>query len=128
MSSSLSFLPALSALVGRDLAKSYGDRLVLDGVELIATPGRPLGLVGENGVGKSTLLRLLAGDETPDAGSVERPADLVHLTQEPDFPEGATVGDVLDEALAPLHRAVAVGLGQVAADEGRQRGQEGEGG
>ena len=107
MSSSLSFLPALSALVGRDLAKSYGDRLVLDGVELVAAPGRPLGLVGENGVGKSTLLRLLAGDETPDAGSVERPADLVHLTQEPDFPEGATVGDVLDEALAPLHRAVA---------------------
>jgi macrolide transport system ATP-binding/permease protein len=107
MSPSLSFLPALSALVGRDLTKSYGDRLVLDGVELVATPGRPLGLVGENGVGKSTLLRLLAGDETPDAGWVERPADLVHLTQEPDFPEGATVGDVLDEALAPLHRAVA---------------------
>src|SRR6476659_1907702 len=107
MSPSLSFLPALSALVGRDLAKSYGDRLVLNGVELVAAPGRPLGLVGENGVGKSTLLRLLAGSEAPDAGSVDRPADLVHLTQEPEFPDGATVGDVLDEALAPLHRAVA---------------------
>ena len=99
--------PVLSALVGRDLAKAYGDRLVLDGVDLVATPGRPLGLVGENGVGKSTLLRLLAGSEAPDAGSVDRPADLVHLTQEPEFPDGATVGDVLDEALAPLHRAVA---------------------
>ena len=107
MSPPLSYMPTLSALVGRDLTKSYGDRLVLDGVELVAAPGRPLGLVGENGVGKSTLLRLLAGDETPDAGSVERPADLVHLTQEPDFPDGANVGDVLDEALAPLHRAVA---------------------
>jgi len=68
MSSSVSSLPVLSALVARDLVKAYGDRPVLDGVDLVATPGRPLGLVGENGVGKSTLLRVLAGSESPDAG------------------------------------------------------------
>ena len=51
------------ALVARDLSKSYGDRVVLDGVDLVASPGLPLGLVGENGSGKSTLLRLLAGAE-----------------------------------------------------------------
>ncbi len=100
-------LSALSPLVGRDLAITYGDRVVLDGVDLLAHPGQPLGLVGENGVGKSTLLRLLAGLETPDSGSVERPADLGYLGQEPDFPEDATIGQVLDEALAPLHDAVA---------------------
>src|SRR3954469_8901992 len=98
--SSSSSLPAVSALVGRDLAKTYGDRVVLDGVDLVASPAQPLGLVGENGVGKSTLLRLLAGLEPPDAGAVERPADLAHLGQDPEFPAGATIGDVLDDALA----------------------------
>ena len=41
MSSSVSSLPVLSALVARDLAKAYGDRPVLDGIDLVATPGRP---------------------------------------------------------------------------------------
>src|SRR5262245_32525606 len=98
---------SLSPLVARDVAKAYGDRSVLDGVDLLPHPGRPLGLVGANGVGKSPLLRLVAGVEPMDAGSVDKPADLGHLGQEPDFPQHATVGDVLDEALAPLHDAVA---------------------
>jgi macrolide transport system ATP-binding/permease protein len=98
---------SLSALVARDLVHSYGDRVVLDGVDLLACPGRPLGLVGENGAGKSTLLRLLAGKEQADGGTVAAPADLAYLAQEPSFPSGATVGKVLDEALAPLHDAVA---------------------
>ena len=97
----------LAPLVARDVSKAYGDRVVLDGVDLLAQPGQPLGLVGENGVGKSTLMRVLAGVEAPDAGSVDKPADLAYLGQEPDFPDGATVGDVLDAALAPLHDAVA---------------------
>jgi macrolide transport system ATP-binding/permease protein len=42
-------LSPLSPLVARDISKAYGDRVVLDGVDLIANPGRPLGLVGENG-------------------------------------------------------------------------------
>ena len=100
-------VPACPPLVARDLAKSYGDRVVLDGVDLLAQPGQPLGLVGENGAGKSTLLRLLAGVEAPTPGTVDPPGDLGHLAQEPDFAEGATIGDVLDEALAPLHEAVA---------------------
>ncbi len=96
----------LAPLVARGLTKTYGERVVLDGVDLVANPGQPLGVVGENGVGKSTLMRLLAGVEDPDHGSITRPADLAHLGQEPTFPARATVGDVLDEALAPLHAAV----------------------
>ncbi|MFZ5846666.1 MAG: ABC-F family ATP-binding cassette domain-containing protein [Actinomycetota bacterium] len=105
---------SLSALVARDVTRAYGARVVLDGVDLVAEPGRPLGLVGENGAGKSTLLRILSGTEPADGGSVARPADLAYLTQEPTFAEGATVGDVLDEALAPLLDAVA-GLERLAA-------------
>ncbi len=95
------------SLVARDLAKSYGDRVVLDGVDVVASPGLPLGMVGENGAGKSTLLRLLAGVEPADAGTVSRPAELGYLAQEPTFAPGATVRDVLDDALRPLHDAVA---------------------
>ncbi|HLN76971.1 MAG TPA: ATP-binding cassette domain-containing protein, partial [Nocardioidaceae bacterium] len=97
---------SVSSLVARDLVRAYGDRVVLDGFDLLANPGQPLGLVGENGAGKSTLLRLLSGTEQPDSGSVALPSDLAYLDQEPSFPGGATVGDVLDEALAPLHDAV----------------------
>jgi macrolide transport system ATP-binding/permease protein len=105
-SSPNSSLDSLAALVARDVTKAYGDRVVLDGVDLVASPGKPLGLVGENGVGKSTLLRIVAGREPGDAGSIDRPAELAYLGQEPDFPADATVADVLDSALAPLHDAV----------------------
>jgi macrolide transport system ATP-binding/permease protein len=97
----------LTALVARDVAKAYGDRVVLDGVDVVASPGVPLGLVGENGTGKSTLLRLLAGTEPVDAGDVRRPDDLAYLAQEPVFPDDATISSVLEDALRPLHDAVA---------------------
>ncbi len=104
---STSLPTTLTPLVARDLVKTYGDRTVLDGVDVVASPGRVLALVGENGSGKSTLLRLLAGTEQADVGTVQRPGDLGHLAQELEVADGATVGDVLDDALRPLHDAVA---------------------
>ncbi|MEQ3552286.1 ABC-F family ATP-binding cassette domain-containing protein [Pseudonocardia nematodicida] len=109
----MSSLPITSAtaLTARGLVRSYatraGDPPVLDGIDLTVAPGARLGLIGENGTGKSTLLRLLAGVDTPDAGTVAAPADLVYLPQEPATGAGGTVGDLLDAALAPLHAAVA---------------------
>ena len=50
-------------LLASDLSQSYGDRTVLAHVDLAVDPGHRVGLVGENGVGKSTLLRLIAGVE-----------------------------------------------------------------
>ena len=96
-----------SDLVATDLAKSYAGRTVLDGIDLRAAPGRRIGLIGENGVGKSTLLRLLAGVERPDSGTVHRPDDSAYLAQEPPFAGADTVATVLADALAPLHAAVA---------------------
>jgi ABC transport system ATP-binding/permease protein len=58
-------------LVAEGVAKSYGDRAILGGLDLVLSPGTRLGLLGANGSGKSTLLRLLAGQEAPDAGTVE---------------------------------------------------------
>ena len=96
----------MQSLQARGLVRRYGDRVVLDGIDLVASPGQRIGLIGENGAGKSTLLRLLAGADRPDAGSVDRPGDLVYLPQDPVFSPGMTVGGVLAEALAPLHAAV----------------------
>ncbi|MFI1330865.1 ABC-F family ATP-binding cassette domain-containing protein [Streptomyces sp. NPDC020845] len=88
-----------SPLLANDLVRTLGSRRVLDGVSLVASPGHRIGLIGENGVGKSTLLRLLAGVDEPDAGRVERPADLGFLQQEMPFDAVATIADVMDDAL-----------------------------
>ncbi|TDC76935.1 ABC-F family ATP-binding cassette domain-containing protein [Streptomyces hainanensis] len=92
-------MPQPAALLAHDLVRTLGDRRVLDGVSLTASPGHRVGLIGENGVGKSTLLRLLAGVEQPDAGSVTRPPDLGFLPQETPHDSAATIADVLDDAL-----------------------------
>ncbi|GHH86115.1 ABC transporter ATP-binding protein [Streptomyces sulfonofaciens] len=87
------------ALLAHDLVRVLGGRRVLDGVCLTASPGHRIGLIGENGVGKSTLLRLPAGVDEPDAGSVTRPRDLDFLDQEMPFDTDSTLAAVLDEAL-----------------------------
>ncbi|MFE5326684.1 ABC-F family ATP-binding cassette domain-containing protein [Embleya sp. NPDC056575] len=87
------------ALLAHDLVLSLGGRRVLDGVSLTASPGRRIGLIGENGVGKSTLLRVLAGVDEADSGTVTRPGDLGYLRQEMPFDADSTPAAVLDEAL-----------------------------
>ncbi|HEY7018502.1 MAG TPA: ATP-binding cassette domain-containing protein [Gaiellaceae bacterium] len=59
-------------LAARTITKSYGQTVVFDGLSLAVTPTSRVGVVGPNGIGKSTLLRLLAGVEQPDSGTVSR--------------------------------------------------------
>ena len=68
-------VPLLSA---RGLKKSFGGRLVLDGLDLELADGMRVGVLGPNGGGKSTLLAILAGLEHADAGAVTRRRGLVH--------------------------------------------------
>ncbi|MEO5664102.1 MAG: ATP-binding cassette domain-containing protein [Nocardioides sp.] len=100
----------LPPLIVSDLSVWYGERPVLDGIDLVAQPGRRIALIGENGVGKSTLLRAVAGRLSKRArttGSVAAPDDLVMLGQEPPFSAEATIGAVLAATLRPLRHAVA---------------------
>ena len=62
---------AHGALVARNITKSFTDHVVLDGLSLTVNSGDRVGLVGPNGIGKSTLLSVLAGDSTPDSGTIE---------------------------------------------------------
>ena len=58
------------ALTARGIRKSFGRRQVLTGLDLEVAAGEMVAVVGENGTGKTTLLRILAGDLRPDAGTV----------------------------------------------------------
>ncbi|MBG6105328.1 macrolide transport system ATP-binding/permease protein [Micromonospora vinacea] len=87
------------ALVAHDLVRVRGDRRVLDGVSLTAAPGHRIGLIGENGTGKTTVLRVLAGADEPDSGTVARPPRLGFLHQEMPHAPSVTVAAVLDDAL-----------------------------
>ena len=79
------------SLAARDISKSYAAVQVLDRVSLVVSPGDRVGIVGPNGIGKSTLLRVLAGLEEPDRGQIVRGGAVGLLPQEPEARAGETV-------------------------------------
>jgi ATPase subunit of ABC transporter with duplicated ATPase domains len=83
------------SLSARDISKGYAAVQVLHGVSLTVAPGDRIGIVGPNGIGKSTLLRLLAGLEEPDRGTIVRSGPVGYLPQEPTARPGETVLDYL---------------------------------
>ncbi|GAA2752199.1 ABC-F family ATP-binding cassette domain-containing protein [Amnibacterium kyonggiense] len=106
------------------VSRVFGDRRVLTDVSLVLGPDARVGLIGENGAGKSTLLRIIAGLDEPDAGSVAVPARTELLRQELPYPSEATVGRVLDDALAASARAVAAVEDASAAVARGERGAD----
>ena len=73
--------------------QQYGDRVLFDHVSFVIMPRDKVGLVGRNGAGKSTMLKIIAGDQGSDEGNVTRPSGstLGFLHQEMDLPTGRTV-------------------------------------
>ncbi|GAB3136407.1 ATP-binding cassette domain-containing protein [Micromonospora sonneratiae] len=92
-------------LSAADLHVARGGRPVLTGVNMTVSPGDRLGVVGENGRGKTTLLQVLAGTLVPDSGSVHRVGTLGVADQVMPVGEDRTVGDLIDVELAQV-RAV----------------------
>jgi ATPase subunit of ABC transporter with duplicated ATPase domains len=88
----------MSMLAAVNVSISFGSITVLDGVSLSIGSGDRVGIIAPNGVGKSTLLKVLAGELEPDSGTVTRsPASttVLRLAQEPDIRPGETLTDHL---------------------------------
>ncbi|MSQ19425.1 MAG: ATP-binding cassette domain-containing protein [Betaproteobacteria bacterium] len=83
---------------------AFGHRPLLDHADLVIEPGERIGLIGRNGTGKSSLLKLIEGTIVPDEGTLWRTPGLkvASVPQEPEFEAGVTVFE-----------AVAAGLGEV---------------
>jgi len=106
-----------------NLNKAYGDTVLLQDANLILNDGDRVGLVGPNGCGKTTLLRILIGKVKPDGGSVTfQPPDLRvgYLEQALSYREGATISDVLGSATDDAEREVAALAGHIARAEGAE--------
>jgi len=84
-----------AVLSATELHLSFGNDPVLDGATLAVYPGEKVGLVGRNGCGKTSFLRIVAEEESADSGTVSRKQGLVsgYLPQEFQLDESATVGE-----------------------------------
>lgn len=108
----------------QDVSKSYGKQVLFEGASLQMLPGERLGLIGRNGFGKSTLLRLILKEENPDEGIIATPKNyrIGHLAQHIHF----TQPTVLEETCLGLPpeeewdhykaEAILFGLGFTAVD------------
>lgn len=81
------------------ITKVYGDKVIFDDISVGIHQGDKIGIIGINGTGKTTFLRILAGLEEADEGQVIRQNGLrlSYLSQHPQFPEGATILSYVSE-------------------------------
>ncbi|HEY5902778.1 MAG TPA: ABC-F family ATP-binding cassette domain-containing protein, partial [Anaerolineales bacterium] len=98
--------PTMSLITVSSVSKSFGAADLFAGVTFSVAKGARLALVGPNGIGKTTLLRILVGEEEPSSGKVTRARGLRigYLTQEADFQLEGALWDVCLEPFADLIR------------------------
>ncbi|MBP2652520.1 MAG: ettA [Firmicutes bacterium] len=91
-----------------NLAKSYGDRVLFENVTLGLDEGDKVGLIGVNGTGKSTFLKVIAGVETADSGKVAfgSRVRIEYLPQNPEFDPEATVLEQVFKGDSPVMRVL----------------------
>jgi len=101
--STLCPVPLLSAT---NLNHAFGNTVILEGCSLSIEPGDRIGIVGRNGTGKSTLLKMLVGRIKPDSGEVlaAKGVRVGYLSQDPDLDPADTLRGAAEAGFAELHR------------------------
>lgn len=86
-----------------NLHKTYGTKTLLDGVDLAIRTGDKVGLIGVNGAGKSSMLKVIAGTDSYDAGEITKPNDytIAYLDQHPQFDRDKTILQTVYDSAAP---------------------------
>ena len=79
--------------------KIFGDKVIFDDISCGIDQGEKIGIIGVNGTGKTTLLRVIAGEEEPDEGQVitQNGIRISWLPQTPEFPQHMTILDYVAE-------------------------------
>jgi ATP-binding cassette subfamily F protein 3 len=95
----------MALLSVRNISKAYADKSILEGASLQVNPGEKVGLVGANGCGKTTLLKIIIGAEEADAGEVftSRGVSMGYLSQKPGFLPEAELQEIFRGALAEIY-------------------------
>src|SRR5262245_60252738 len=94
------------------VAKGYGDRLLVEGLSFSLPPAGIVGVIGPNGAGKTTLFRMIAGEETPDAGSL-RVGETVELAYVDQSRAGLEPSSTVWKEISGGHETLALGRREV---------------
>lgn len=94
----------MSLLSVEQLSKSYGDKTLFQDISFTISEKQRIGIIGVNGTGKSTLLKIIAGLESADTGEIIHANDfhIEYLSQTPYFEEGVTVLEAVFYGNSPL--------------------------
>ena len=105
---STTYLCAMNYVSVEGLTKSYGIYPLFKGISFNINEGDRIALIARNGVGKTTLLRILAGKEVPDAGTakIHKDVHLVLFEQDPQFIESASITQNLFNQDHPMMKAI----------------------
>ena len=117
----LNYPAQIFMLIVNNLSKAYGTQILFDEASFTVGPGERLGLTGRNGTGKTTLFRMILGEEEPDSGQIHIPRGYTirHLSQHISFSEISVLSEaclnlpVRDDSRDETYKAKAVlaGLG-----------------
>lgn len=101
--------PGQPILMAKDLGRRFGERLILKGASFSLQPGDRVGVLGVNGVGKSTLMRILAGRDKEYEGQfhLAKGATVGYVSQEPELDFDKSVRENVEEAVAEPRRLLA---------------------
>ncbi|HQU22333.1 MAG TPA: ABC-F family ATP-binding cassette domain-containing protein [Flavobacteriaceae bacterium] len=91
-----------------DISKSYGERLLFQGISFGINEGQKIGFVAKNGTGKTTLLNLLSGKDTPDTGRIVFRKDLsvAFIAQEPELNPKLTIEETIFASEKPILKVI----------------------